>query len=426
MPTQDEIQDTQTKLNHMSIAEAEALGTSKVNKMLNMSNLTNVTDSGEIEQAEVNDNYVIASKSTLDTYGIRQEIVIQSKKEDPKVTALRKLNENCLPKETIDVEVLGDIGYKVGYGVHAIIPFIKNYQDCFMFIKDVSTEWKSDSIFISTLTLTKSRVMDEQEWSDADESGDGYSSSGVNSSSATARSIIALLMQQIGKPYVWGATGTESFDCSGLTYYCYNQFSDGLIDGKPLGRTTYDQVKNGVEVNPNDISEWQAGDLIFPHAGHVVVYLGDGKIIHAPQTGENVQISDTYLKAHGNKAYAVRRVIAPATSDNTSDVDLNNATKMSMDLSFYTGAENEGGSMSSSGKQLTYGMCASNVYPIGTKFYIKGINGLSNGTFTVEDHGGVDFDSSTRLDIYIGNGSSAKVKADKLGRQTVTVYKLNN
>ena len=104
--------------------------------------------------------------------------------------------------------------------------------------------------------------------------------------------------------------------------------------------------------------------------------------------------------------------------------NLDGKSPITMSLSFYTGAADEGGNESASGKTLQYGMCASNVYPIGTKFYITGINGLSDGTFTVEDHGGSDFDSANRLDIYVGNDAGAKAKANGLGRQTVTAYKV--
>lgn len=293
-------------------------------KSLNLDNLINNVkkniESGAetiTEEPEIINNYVEASKSIINTYGIRQEIVIQNKKEDPKVTALRKLNDNCLAKETIEVEVLGDINYKVGYGVHVMLPFLKDYQDCFMYIKEVSNEWKNNGIFISTLTLTKSRVMDEQEWSDADESGDNYSSSsGGNSSSATAKSIIALLTQQIGKPYVWGATGPDSFDCSGLMYYCYNQFSDDLIDGKPISRTTYTQLSDGNPVDASDSSKWQAGDLVFPHDGHVLAYIGNGQFIHAPHTGDVVKTTSQYW----DNTYAVRRVIAEDTTISSTDI----------------------------------------------------------------------------------------------------------
>lgn len=114
-----------------------------------------------------------------------------------------------------------------------------------------------------------------------------------------------------------------------------------------------------------------------------------------------------------------------STNSNSSSADLSNSTEISMNLSFYTGAADEGGNESASGKTLQYGMCASNVYSFGTQFYIKGIQGLDDGTFTVEDRGGSDFNSSNRLDIYVGNDSDSKAKANNLGRQTVTAYKLS-
>ncbi|NFN09399.1 3D domain-containing protein [Clostridium botulinum] len=113
-------------------------------------------------------------------------------------------------------------------------------------------------------------------------------------------------------------------------------------------------------------------------------------------------------------------------STNSGDVDFSNATEITMSLSFYTGAANEGGSESASGKALKYGMCASNVYPFGTQFKLTGIDGLEEGVFTVEDRGGNDFNSKNRLDIYVGNGSDAVALANRLGRQTCTAYKLNS
>jgi len=284
-----------------------------VEDYLKMDNLTSKDSSGNVtEEAETVNNYVTAKKSTLDTYGIRQEIITQNTHEDAKVTALRKLNDNCIAKEEIEVECIGDTMYKVGHGVHVILPFLPKYSNCNMYIKEVSNEWKDNGIFISTLTLTPSRVMDEQEWEDLDQD-----SNNSTSSSNTAKKIIALLTQQIGKPYVYGATGTDSFDCSGLTYYCYNQFSDELIDGKPLGRTTYEQVKQGTKVDANDTKSWNAGDLVFPNDGHVVVYLGDNKVIHAPQTGDVIKISDLYWLNYSS-TYAVRRVIPEDTASESS------------------------------------------------------------------------------------------------------------
>lgn len=289
-------------LEHMSIEQAQNLGKEKVTELLKLDNLYSKNDQGNTtdEVKEVN-NSVTASKM-IDIYGIRQEIVTQNSYEDPKITALRKLNDNCKPKEEIEVECIGDVNYKVGYGVRVVLPFLPKYNDCYMYIKEVSNEWKGEK-FISTLTLTPSRVMDEQEWSD-----DKTNEETKSSNSETVNKIITLLKQQLGKPYVWGANDPSvGFDCSGLMYYCYNQFSNDLIDGKPIGRTTYEQVKNGKEIGISDQSLWEVGDLIFPHAGHVVAWLGEGKVIQAPHTGDVVKISD-YNSSYSN-TYAVRRVI---------------------------------------------------------------------------------------------------------------------
>ena len=87
--------------------------------------------------------------------------------------------------------------------------------------------------------------------------------------------------KHLGKPYVWGATGPNSFDCSGLTQYSYRQAL-----GIEIGRTTYDQIKSGMEVSR---SELQPGDLVFTSADHVQIYAGNGMIIHAPHSGDVVK-----------------------------------------------------------------------------------------------------------------------------------------
>lgn len=87
----------------------------------------------------------------------------------------------------------------------------------------------------------------------------------------------------LGVPYVYGANGPYNFDCSGLVQYVYKQAL-----GISLGRTTYDQVKEGRAVSRDEL---QPGDLVFPHSGHVQIYIGNGQVIHAPQTGDVVKIS---------------------------------------------------------------------------------------------------------------------------------------
>jgi cell wall-associated NlpC family hydrolase len=99
-----------------------------------------------------------------------------------------------------------------------------------------------------------------------------------------AATIVALLsLQHLGKPYVFGAEGPNSFDCSGLVCYVYAQI------GVRLPRVTYEQVSCGRGVSPGQLA---AGDLVFfRHNGHVGIYLGGGWFIHAPHTGDVVKIS---------------------------------------------------------------------------------------------------------------------------------------
>lgn len=108
-----------------------------------------------------------------------------------------------------------------------------------------------------------------------------------------AKSAIAFAKQQLGEPYVWGAAGPSSWDCSGLTMAAWRQAGVALPH---YSVAQYEQVK---KVGPDDL---RPGDLIFwaDSPGdpgtifHVALYLGDGKMIHAPRTGRPVQIESVY------------------------------------------------------------------------------------------------------------------------------------
>ena len=106
---------------------------------------------------------------------------------------------------------------------------------------------------------------------------------------------------QIGKPYVFGSgPSTASFDCSDLIQWSYGQM------GIKLPRTTFDQVKMGQALDVNNPGQFRPGDLIFPSPHHVVMYVGDGKVIAAPHTGTVVQYQP--LASFG-KLYAARRIL---------------------------------------------------------------------------------------------------------------------
>ena len=89
-------------------------------------------------------------------------------------------------------------------------------------------------------------------------------------------------LSRLGMPYVWGATGPDRFDCSGLVQWSYRQAGIGL------DRTTYDQIHQGSAVPRSHV---QPGDLVFPNAGHVQMAIGNGLVVEAPHAGANVRIS---------------------------------------------------------------------------------------------------------------------------------------
>jgi cell wall-associated NlpC family hydrolase len=105
---------------------------------------------------------------------------------------------------------------------------------------------------------------------------------------------VTFARRQIGKPYRWGAAGPDAYDCSGLVYAAY------AAAGIHIARTTYQWQQDGPVI---PLSQIQPGDLLFSAGsdgtpadpGHVVMYLGGGQVIQAPQTGEDVQIDPVDL-----------------------------------------------------------------------------------------------------------------------------------
>ncbi|MEU1284455.1 NlpC/P60 family protein [Kitasatospora sp. NPDC005856] len=98
-----------------------------------------------------------------------------------------------------------------------------------------------------------------------------------------AAAAVAFARAQIGKPYAWGATGPGSFDCSGLVMRAWQ------VGGVALPRTTWGMAKAGTATTRGALVP---GDLVITNGGgHVQLYIGDGKVVHAPGTGKHVTIA---------------------------------------------------------------------------------------------------------------------------------------
>jgi peptidoglycan DL-endopeptidase CwlO len=112
----------------------------------------------------------------------------------------------------------------------------------------------------------------------------GEHRAGLRLPPANSRAGIAVraALSRLGSPYVWGATGPDRFDCSGLTQWSYARA------GIHLDRTTYQQIYDGI---PIPRSQVRPGDLVFPSAGHVQLAIGNNLVVEAPHAGATVRIS---------------------------------------------------------------------------------------------------------------------------------------
>lgn len=141
----------------------------------------------------------------------------------------------------------------------------------------ISDTQSSLDSFLSSVVVTQS-------------SSSGSSSSGstnirpstnVPTTNKYGSTVVAAAYSKLGCPYVWGASGPNSFDCSGLVMWCYAQA------GVSLDHYSGSQGQSGAII---PLSQAQPGDILWK-SGHVGIYIGNGQYIHAPQTGDVVKIA---------------------------------------------------------------------------------------------------------------------------------------
>jgi cell wall-associated NlpC family hydrolase len=114
----------------------------------------------------------------------------------------------------------------------------------------------------------------------------------VKAPGPAAQTAVNAALSQLGKPYVWGATGPNSYDCSGLTQWAYKQA------GITIPRVAAAQAGYGTPVSR---SQLQPGDLVFFYSpiSHVGIYLGNNQMVHAPTSGDVVKISPLQSNYNG-------------------------------------------------------------------------------------------------------------------------------
>jgi peptidoglycan DL-endopeptidase CwlO len=137
--------------------------------------------------------------------------------------------------------------------------------------------------------------------------------SGTGLTSVQLTTMLKAAVSRLGMPYVWGAAGPTSFDCSGLVEWSFAQA------GVVMPRVAADQARTGPAIS---LSQAQPGDLLFYHTdptapnyiSHVTIYLGQGWMIQAPQPGENVQVVPVAMGSEFAGVVRVSPTIAAAVA----------------------------------------------------------------------------------------------------------------
>lgn len=271
-----------------------------------VSNMVNkvliVDDNGDKISEVKNDEW-------LKTYGLFQDIYKKQDDKDSNSEAKALLNGI---EQTCSLSGFGDTTCITGYGVE-----VKDNHTGLVglfYIDSDSHTWEGGNYTID-LELNFKNIMDEvssgqDEQENKNNNGSANnsssSSSGESSSSSNDSSIggklVSKAKSKLGCKYVWGATGPNTFDCSGLTSWVHKQM------GISIPRTSLAQSRSGKAVNKSDL---QAGDLVFfkttsAPVGHVGMYVGNGQFIHAPNSKSVVKI-DSLSSSYYSKRYVNAR-----------------------------------------------------------------------------------------------------------------------
>ncbi|SHK20166.1 N-terminal domain of peptidoglycan hydrolase CwlO-containing protein [Clostridium cavendishii DSM 21758] len=158
---------------------------------------------------------------------------------------------------------------------------LKNVRDA---LRNIRTQIKSPAVetdVVNAIEKAKSIIQQSERTEMLSRGGAG---------NASSNAILNYASQFVGRRYVTGGNGPDSFDCSGFTAYVFGHFGYGLP------RTTYTQINQGTPISYNEL---QPGDLVFERGsasapGHVAIYWGNGQVIHAANSREGVVVGPIY------------------------------------------------------------------------------------------------------------------------------------
>lgn len=251
----------------------------------------------------------------LGKYGtIQDTIVLDSNTDFAKAQdqAKKKLENHGEPTEEVIVKCLGDLNYRVGYGVMVKLPN-SYFYDKFMYILSSQWEWCKDGSFISTLSLSSSKKHELTEWEDIEEirktNEDGTGGAGSESVESAVQWMINIANDD-SHGYDQGSRWSPDYDCSSLVISGYQQAGIPLkANGASYTgnmkevalKTGFEEVKWG-----KDVSKLQRGDILLNEANHVACYIGNNQMVSAhhnenggitggrtgDQTGHEIDVSE--------------------------------------------------------------------------------------------------------------------------------------
>lgn len=231
---------------------------------------------------------------------------------------------NIREKKSLTAKILGKAKKGDVFEVKGVskdwVRIVYNKKDCFLSREYVDIQYrfeyatvsqKSDELTVSGNSITivgsgnpSTNVAGKDETSFSQDNVTNSAQTVVTQSNAELRKAITEYgLQFVGNPYVYGGTSlTNGADCSGFVQSVYGKF------GIKLNRVSADQATNGRDRALSDI---KVGDLVFyinsgsSRIGHVSIYIGDGKVVHALNQDKGICISDMYY----DTPYTVRNVI---------------------------------------------------------------------------------------------------------------------